>query len=536
VLDNNAIAIIRAGDPESSQVESDHKIDEETVLSPGAAFNVALDAERTGNAFLLDYVIHAADGIQGSHSIEVVLQSLDLLWPYLHDLQLVFDIVEVYSNFVFITFACPFIIDTSLRPWFFVNIVLRQAQLLVVSPHVGCVLNSQSQAAAWAPAVLLHWQRLRVGYDWAGKQESVLVVNAEGLGAKLVKDLRPDQMHSSWRPQHIKVPPTVLLLPFDLFLRFSTSKYGTGAAVASKDITATRSYISAPSVQSSKRSTLYGEDSESEETCSKRSLKVICSSVLLQLPMSGGRHLRSLVDVFVRAASKPSAQADETASSTKKTASLHHSESMPLFPPAAAQLAASASMQSAEQLLSKDQHGTLRGSTSSMTARSQTGHTDVQSSRSQQGARKGAARWLLTPIIHYDLRGSGAAPCDAVSNSDTIMKRPSTEVSRSAVALHHLWPTISMLCHQSGVWCRRCGDAESEAERHEPTCSRQASECSFTRSVDTGKIRVRSEFSLQVCSSTCTVLGQMLHYAIPITSFHCVITGFSAILGCTACG
>ena len=161
-------------------------------------FQRCLVASRQQGGFLLDYVIHSLESGPGPHSIEVTLSRVSLHWPYLADLQLVWDVVQVFSHFAFVLWP-PGTFDPPEHPgWMFVNVLLRQGQLLVLSPREQLLDSSRRRPSSWLPALALHWEMLRVGYDWRGGQEFVLLVTVRNLAAHLVKKLTRRYIEHHW--------------------------------------------------------------------------------------------------------------------------------------------------------------------------------------------------------------------------------------------------------------------------------------------------------------------------------------------------
>ena len=328
-LDNNEFVIIRAGGSKA-QKHSYSGIQDQSPRSPARIFRDAIQAERERNGFLLDYVIHGEGGVQGSHCIEVVMRAVDLTWPYLQDLSLVWEIVQVYSHFVYIDFVCPFVVDPACRPWFFVNVVLTEGLLLANSPQVGSLPSSAGCPVSWVPSILCQWDRLRIGYDWAGSRESVLIVNAEGLCLKLLKDVQPELIHSSWHLRPKMWAESSIVLPVDIFVRWEMSTHGDKQPPDSlpSDI---------PIVAGRSQSGHGGVDIDAADTTSNSSLHITCGKLQLQLATSISQHLKSFADVLQQALCPPTDTAlDATKTSIKEEDS--DSDVSISFPPASHQL------------------------------------------------------------------------------------------------------------------------------------------------------------------------------------------------------
>jgi hypothetical protein len=190
-----------------------------------AAFQASLSAERQRNGFLLDYVIHMHKRIGGPHSIEVQLSYVSLYWPYLTDMKLVWDIIEVYSHFAFVHWAPPNPPPNPPLRWMFVNVLLSHGQLLIVSPHEVELGGSVQGAQMWQPALALRWDLLRVGYDWGGDSESVLLVNLCNLSACIVKRLNTSLITHRWDHQSgLYIEHKYLLKPVNGQIRWYAHK------------------------------------------------------------------------------------------------------------------------------------------------------------------------------------------------------------------------------------------------------------------------------------------------------------------------
>lgn len=395
-LDQNAFVIVRAGGEKAMKEHAVHSysgIHHQPLRSPARIFRDSIQLERESNGFLLDYVIHGEGGVQGSHCIEVVLRAVDLTWPYLQDLSLVWQIVEAYSHFVFIDFVCPFIVDAACRPWFFVNVVLTEGHLLATSPQVGCLSDSAGYPVSWVPSILCQWDRLRVGYDWAGKRESVLIVNAEGLCVKLLKDVHPELIHSSWQLRLEQWAESSVVVPVDIFVRWEMSTEGERHP--------TDSSLPEISVAVGKSHSGYcGEDLDAAEVTSKSSLHITCGKLQLQLPTSISQHLKSFADVLKRVLDPPADTELE-----KMKASLveedSDSDASISFPPASHQLKHQTLLPSMPSESSLTRSMGSKHATSVANTAQRTENSITQDRRDEPQV----STWLKTPKVHEDLCG-----------------------------------------------------------------------------------------------------------------------------------
>lgn len=403
-LDENEFAIIRAGKSKAikhQDVTHAPAALQQPMGSPAQRFRANLVTVRDSNGFLLDYVIHGEGGVQGSHCIEVVMRTVDLIWPNLHDLSIVWQIVEVYSHFVFIDFVCPFIVDPACRPWFFVNVVLTEGNLLAICPRPGHLDKGQT---LWVPTLLFQWDKLRIGYDWAGKRESILIVNAEGFSAKLLKDVQPELIHSSWRLRSEKWSESTLLLPFDLFLRWEVSQDG-GVSPGETESLRPESGTGTAARSNSGFATAYYAGDESDvvsETMSKSSLHITCSELQLHVATSISKHLKSFSDVLKEVLA-PSVDAEielEAVSSLDKDEDSDESVS---FPPASHNLLPSRPSVPGELSTPGKHMGSERATSAAGTVHRM--DSSVQQEMRFSQVRAWEAGWLKTPLVHDDLCG-----------------------------------------------------------------------------------------------------------------------------------
>lgn len=497
-LDRNAFVIIRAGGNKAMKQHAVHScsvLQNQALRSPAQSFREIVKTERESNGFLLDYVIHGEGGVQGSHCIEVVLRAVDLTWPYMHDLSLVWQIVEVYSHFVFIDYVCPFIVDAG-KPWFFVNVVLTEGHLLAISPQAGCLSSPGGCPTSWVPAVLCQWDRMRIGYDWAGQRESVLIVNAQGLCTKLLKDVHPELIQSSWQLRLQKWSESSIVLPVDVFLRWQVSSQGAQQATDTVDS------FPPESVGTGRSQSGYvaaGDDSDAAETTSKSSLHVACGRLQLQLATSISQHLKSFSDVL-RRVQDPAADAsmeamrgslvDDDEDDDDK------SDAVTLaFPPASHKLAAVPTLSAMASELSSQAKSVGSKKASAAGVASRRGNFQQQDRKDDPPQ---ATTWLKAPKVYDDLCGP---PRVHVKSSSQPVKTASRRVSTNSQAsrcdclskqqfVKNLWSMLRSFA-QLGCMCCVC-------RRSSVTPSAGASDWSSKSSRATGRSKSQSVRSLQV--------------------------------------
>lgn len=197
-------AIIRTQPAELSEAALQRAGHSTTMLRSGsvsAAFDVQLEGERKSNGFLVDYVIHVQEQVGGPHAIEVKLSNAKLHWPFLVNLQLVTDIADVFSHFAKQDFAHLQPPNTTASRWMFVNVVLEHGQLLAAGEQQLALQPGSTDSEPWQPAALLHWDVLRVGYDWGADSELVLLVTMQRLAVSLVKTFNLSLIKRSWDHQ-----------------------------------------------------------------------------------------------------------------------------------------------------------------------------------------------------------------------------------------------------------------------------------------------------------------------------------------------
>lgn len=174
------------------------------------------------NGFLLDYVIHANNGIRGSHCIEVTLRQVDIAWPFMEDFHLVWDIIKAYSSFINADFVLPFDCDSGKQAWSFVNVVLEHGQVLMISPESVSMHSSESSQLSWYPTAVASWERLRVGYDWGGIAEVAILVNCVAFRLALASDMKITAFQRGWVLRKHMLDLHQLISPFDATMTWNS--------------------------------------------------------------------------------------------------------------------------------------------------------------------------------------------------------------------------------------------------------------------------------------------------------------------------
>lgn len=186
-----------------------------SAQKPSAAYDEELRLEMQSNAFALDYVIHANNGIRGSHCIELTLRQADIAWPFMNNLQLVWDIIKTYSHFLAVDFVSPLQFDTEKQAWCFVNVILENGQLVMISPECVTLHGAQTPQLSWYPTTLASWGRLRVGYDWGGRAEVALIVNCEAFRLAVASDMKLAAFQRGWVLRTHKLNLHEVIAPFN---------------------------------------------------------------------------------------------------------------------------------------------------------------------------------------------------------------------------------------------------------------------------------------------------------------------------------
>lgn len=301
-LSGRAFPIIQASKAREAPIVKgvqNRKIKMTAVQKPSQAFDEELRLQLPSNAFVLEYVIHAKDRIRGSHCMEVKLQQVDVAWPFMEDLQLVSDIILTYSQFANVDFVSPFDLDEARKTWFFVNVILERGQLILIRPESES-FSSLESPITWYPTVLASWERLRIGYDWGGRQEVALLINAVGMKLALASDMKLAVLQRSWTLRKHSLDLHTIVSSFNASISWSTRTY-TGSP--SDDFTRdSQEYISpVPST-----AILVGKDSTSPQQFSeghhptvaqrKQNLSAGCSLLKLQFATGSAMLVQSFLN------------------------------------------------------------------------------------------------------------------------------------------------------------------------------------------------------------------------------------------------
>ncbi|DBA93880.1 TPA: hypothetical protein ACH3X3_013925 [Trebouxia sp. C0006] len=132
------------------------------------------------HGFSLEYVIQIVRPGQGPHVMEVHLKGAQLQWPYVTQMDFVWDLANAYKHYFVRDWVAPYPEDMGPNNWFYFNIMLDNSELFVPLPdqldgEVEHALNSKLRGVA------LRWEQLRVGYFFGGDGEKILRVNAHEL-------------------------------------------------------------------------------------------------------------------------------------------------------------------------------------------------------------------------------------------------------------------------------------------------------------------------------------------------------------------
>ncbi|KAL3144165.1 hypothetical protein ABBQ32_003949 [Trebouxia sp. C0010 RCD-2024] len=129
------------------------------------------------HGFSLEYVIQIVRPGQGPHVMEVHLKGAQLQWPYVTQMDFVWDLANAYKHYFVQDWVLPFPQDMGPNNWFYINVVLDNSELFIPLPdqsngEVEHALNSKLRGVA------LRWDQLRVGYFFGGDGEKILRLNA----------------------------------------------------------------------------------------------------------------------------------------------------------------------------------------------------------------------------------------------------------------------------------------------------------------------------------------------------------------------
>ncbi|KAL0042783.1 hypothetical protein WJX79_011021 [Trebouxia sp. C0005] len=132
------------------------------------------------HGFSLEYVIQIVRPGQGPHVMEVHLKGAQLQWPYVTQMDFVWDLANAYKHYFIRDWVAPYPEDMGPNNWFYINVMLDNSELFVPLPdqldgEVEHALNSKLRGVA------LRWEQLRVGYFFGGDGEKILRLNAHEL-------------------------------------------------------------------------------------------------------------------------------------------------------------------------------------------------------------------------------------------------------------------------------------------------------------------------------------------------------------------
>jgi hypothetical protein len=396
---------------------------ETTACGPGhASFEEVLALERDRNAFLLDYVIHGQQGVGGPHAIEVKLANVNLYWPFLANMQLVMDTVLVYSHFVHVDFVHRNLPCTTNARWMFVNVVLTNGQLLIISPHPAILGLEATSMKTWLPAVALRWELLRVGYNWGGTAETVLLVNLHKLSVSLVKSVATNAIKRSWNHRAgLQVEHPELLKPVSGQIRWQAAKPPGSPhkppvdtqprqASAAGSICSTFSHVPSSVSRAREQGSCLPTNPVEEEsewsTTHEHTLDMDLDSVQLQPVLSSRWYLQSFIEA-VQVAMRSS-------SSPQKAGAPVNTEAAPLLQQGKHGNGVELGRQAYEAVQSENSAPVSPGSGHKLVARGRT--ASVPSEQSVSEVSRGAPRWL--PPANQMLSPSGAS-CSPVAGAST---------------------------------------------------------------------------------------------------------------------
>eukprot|EP00892_Ulva_mutabilis_P007518 jgi/Ulvmu1/5138/UM021_0155.1 len=269
-----------------------------TVQNPSAAYNEELQLEMQTSGFVLDYVIHAEDGVRGTHCLEVTLRQVDVSWPFMDDYQLIWSTIMAYSRFVQVDSVSPIDVDADNKTWFFVNVLLEDGQIMIVSPESMPLGRSGS---FWYPTVLASWNRMRIGYDWGGKKEAALLFDSVAMKVTLASDMKVCALQRGWTLRQNGLDLHTLICPFDATIQWSTCM-----CLASSENDGWESHehdgtTPAPTVPPVLKDSfsLKHNAGRMQPTVAKRrqSLGAACSTLRVQLEIGLCNHVKSLMKV-----------------------------------------------------------------------------------------------------------------------------------------------------------------------------------------------------------------------------------------------
>ncbi|KAK9808775.1 hypothetical protein WJX72_003363 [[Myrmecia] bisecta] len=158
--------------------------------------------------FYLEYVLQASPPSHpggppqpGPHVMELELKGAKLQWPYVLQLDLIWDIVQTYTHCICVPWVLPWPQMAGPGNWMYINVILEDSELMLPLPDAGGRSHRREAGgrSALSKGLLLRWHQLRVGYFWGGDGEGMLRVNANEMAAVLQTPETPD-------PQAFLVP------------------------------------------------------------------------------------------------------------------------------------------------------------------------------------------------------------------------------------------------------------------------------------------------------------------------------------------
>lgn len=269
--------------------------------TPSDAYEEELSLEMQSNGFLLDYVIHANNGVRGSHCIEVTLRQVDIAWPFMEDFNLILDVIRAYSSFVNVDFVMPYAIESGKQAWSFVNVVLEHGQALILSPDSVLMHSCELSKRSWYPTAVASWERLRFGYDWGGIAEVALLVNCVAFRLALASDMKMTVLHRGWVLRKHTLDLHELISPFDATLNWdSCTSMSPCHAIGGHDCQEYISHVSSYSIPSTKGPISDMPMKSSSKLSSdrqKQNASIACSMLKLQLATGSSPLVQSLLHV-----------------------------------------------------------------------------------------------------------------------------------------------------------------------------------------------------------------------------------------------
>ena len=165
------------------------------ALSRGHAPSIARSARDDATTtvapdcrFLLDLTMQRQGTAPGPMVLEIATHGAAIFWPYLTDLQLIWDIVECTTAFWFQPFVSPFAPRPGPDPWIYVNVVMAQCSIAVPLPPAPSLRTRADPPPHATAHLLLSTDALRVLYAAGGDGEAKLRIDLQRL-AGTARDL-----------------------------------------------------------------------------------------------------------------------------------------------------------------------------------------------------------------------------------------------------------------------------------------------------------------------------------------------------------